>query len=149
MDDEQHVRNPDPVITEQLIPTSFDIDSYEPTNHVSELDEYEIAIQASIDSYNNYLQNQEEELAKLIEMEAQARLGRFDKIKKHCIRMAAIDSQNRSIYEIFLNYISLYETDSIDCIFVDEDFYNKFFKLMTSSRLTKEDIDNCKQFIQI
>jgi hypothetical protein len=152
---EDSVRDPDPVICERLVdfeenPTNsvfrFPSDNSEPNNASYDLEK---AIQESLREYEKEIEKHESDLLTLINMEIKVRKQRFENIRKYITRMCALDLKHKSVYETFYNYIYLYETENIDYFVVEHDYYNKFFELISSSRLSKDDIDNCKQLIRL
>ena len=135
---EENIRDPDQPFYDRLIET--------PNAPIDYADELEYALQQSIEEYE--LQQKYIE-AELFEKEKQERLYKFDNVKKMCRRLIAISPNDRSTLELFLYFIELYETDYMNTIDVEPAFYKQVFSILETTRLSKEDIELCKSFINI
>jgi uncharacterized protein YqgQ len=98
--------------------------------------------------YETHQNKIETELYELYETERLERLHRFANVKKICRRLIAISPNDKPTLELFLSLIGLFETDNMNNIDVDLEFYNDLFSILEKTRLSKEDIENCRNIIQ-
>jgi hypothetical protein len=111
-------------------------------------DELEHIIQQSRMEYETHQNKIETELYELYEKERLDRLHKFANVKKICRRLIAISPNDKPTLELFLSLIGLFETDNMNNIDVELAFYNDLFSILEKTRLSKEDIENCRNIIQ-
>lgn len=139
---EETIRDPDIPFYDRLIeePSAPNLHTYD----------YESALETAIkESLAEYETQQKLIETELYEKEKQERNKRFNDVKKICNRLIAVSEKDRPTLELFLYYISLYETDYINTINVEPVFYKQVFSILESTRLSKESIGICKNFITI
>ena len=61
--------------------------------------------------------------------------------------MQGFDVKNKEIYNTIITIFELYETDFIDTYALDADSYNNVFRLLSTIRLTKEDLELLHELI--
>jgi len=133
--DEENIRDPDQPFYDRLIdPPS--VPDYE--------EEYEQAIQQSRIEYETL---QKHILYELQEKEREERLHKFDGIKKICRRLIAVCEKDRPALELFLYFISLYETDYINQFDAEPEFYYNLFSILETTRISKGDLELCRKLI--
>jgi hypothetical protein len=138
--DNERVRDPDPVIKEQLCEpnysanynTEHDLIQNTPTTDA------EIAVILK-QSLLEFELAEEQRVKDLIALKRAERLQKYGNIKKTLQKVVGFDPRNKETYNIILTIFELYETDFIDTYALGANDYNNVFKLLGTIRLTKEE----------
>lgn len=145
---EDRIRAPDPVIKEQLCQPNYN------ANYNTEHDHTEFAQTSDADiaiilkqSLEDYELAEEQKVKDLIAAERNSRVEKYNNIKKRLQKVQGFDVKNKEIYNIVLTIFDLYETNLIDTYALDAASYNNVFKLLSTIRLTKEDLELLHELI--
>jgi len=142
-DEDEDIRNPDPIIKETLI-TKNNFNNYYETN--SE-DEYNRIIELSKIEFERQAIIEEQELIKLMKEEKDERLQKFVNVKQIITKLSSIDKNNAQIYETILTVIQMYEEGIITNYDLTVDEYHRFFSLLKTIRLTKQELDSLRHLL--
>ena len=136
MDSDDDVREPDSVVIDKLIDN--DNDNYD----------FEKILQQSIEQSKHEYEKQEQEILELIiQQEKTERLSMFVSLKQYIKRMEIIDKPNSQLFGTLLSIIEMYENGYITTYLIDNDEYEKIFKLISNNRLPKEELNNLRKII--
>ena len=145
---EDRIRAPDPVIKEQLCQPNYN------ANYNTEHDHTEFAQTSDADiaiilkqSLEDYELAEEQKVKDLIAAERNSRVEKYNNIKKLLQKVQGFDVKNKEIYNIVLTIFDLYETNLIDTYALDAASYNNVFKLLSTIRLTKEELELLHELI--
>jgi hypothetical protein len=143
--DDNHVRPPDPTITEQLIDTdefSFNYTHNYSNNYNNNfINEYEEDIDQILkQSLIDFQEDEEQKMNKLIMDKKLELIEKYVSIKKKLQKIQGHDVTNKDTYETIISIIELYEMDYLNTYSLDETSYNNIFKIIKSIRLTKEEL---------
>ena len=138
MDSDDDVREPDSIVIDKLIDNDNDDDNYN----------FEKILQQSIDQSKHEYEKQEQEILELIiQQEKTERLSMFVSLKQYIKRMEIIDKPNSQLFGTLLSIIEMYENGYITTYLIDNDEYEKIFKLISNNRLPKEELNNLRKII--
>lgn len=136
MDSVDDVREPDSVVIDKLIDNNDD--NYD----------FEKILQQSIEQSKHDYEKQEQEILELIiQQEKTERLSMFVSLKQYIKRMEIIDKPNSQLFGTLLSIIEMYENGYITTYLIDNDEYEKIFKLISNNRLPKEELNNLRKII--
>jgi hypothetical protein len=136
MDSDDDVREPDSVVIDKLIDNNDD--NYD----------FEKILQQSIEQSKHDYEKQEQEILELIiQQEKTERLSMFVSLKQYIKRMEIIDKPNSQLFGTLLSIIEMYENGYITTYLIDNDEYEKIFKLISNNRLPKEELNNLRKII--
>ena len=139
MDSDDDVREPDSIVIDKLIDNDNDNDN----NY-----NFEKILQQSIDQSKHEYEKQEQEILELIiQQEKTERLSMFVSLKQYIKRMEIIDKPNSQLFGTLLSIIEMYENGYITTYLIDNDEYEKIFKLISNNRLPKEELNNLRKII--
>lgn len=139
------VRPPDHVIRERLVDYGDNDDFSNYNYHYQKPDEDidRILKQSLLD----YELAEEQKIQDLIALERAERLQKYSNIKKRLQKVQGFDVKNKEIYNTIITIFELYETNFIDTYALDENSYNNVFRLLSTIRLTKEDLELLHELI--
>jgi hypothetical protein len=145
------VRDPDPVIKERLVDYG-DINDFSNYNYNYQKPDIDKDIDEDIDrilkqSLLDFELAEEQKIKDLIALERAERLQKYSNIKKRLQKVQGFDVKNKEIYNTIITIFELYETDFIDTYALDADSYNNVFRLLSTIRLTKEDLELLHELI--
>ena len=153
------VRPPDPVIRERLVDYGDNNDFSNYNYHYQKPDK-DKNIDKDIDkdmdedidrilkqSLLDFELAEEQKIKDLIALERAERLQKYSNIKKRLQKVQGFDVKNKEIYNTIITIFELYETDFIDTYALDADSYNNVFRLLSTIRLTKEDLELLHELI--
>jgi hypothetical protein len=148
-DDDNNIRQPDPVKIDRLI----DDDTINPivqnniNNNINNTN-FDTILELSKNEYNS-LQEQEEQKAIefICNQTKQERQNKFNNIKTQLNKIILFDRDNIKYYELVLSIIELYELRIINEYKTNENEYTTMFKLLKTIRLPNEEIENLKKII--
>lgn len=150
---DENIRDPDQPFYDRLIGDYYASAPPAPaiTDYVDEdSPEYANILQQSLEEYESQYESQQKQVYKEIEKEKAERQSRFENVKKMCRRLLPGSlAKDKSTLELFLYFIELYETDFVNSVNVEPAFYDCLFSILTSTRLSREDIELCRNFIVI
>jgi hypothetical protein len=139
--DDDDVRPPDPIITEQLIdPDEF---SFNYSNNYSNnfFNDYEEDIDQILkQSLIDFEEDEEQKMNKLIMNKKHELIEKYVSIKKKLQKIQGHDVTNKDTYETIISIIEMYEMEYLNIYSLDENSYNNSFKIIKSIRLTKEEL---------
>jgi hypothetical protein len=150
-DEELEVRAPDPVIKERLCEPNYyanyntEYDLAQNTDFVQTTDA-EIAIILK-QSLLDFELAEEQKIKDLIALKRAEQLQKYSNIKKRLQKVQGFDVKNKETYNIIISIFDLYETDFIDTYALDESSYTNVFKLLSTIRLTKEELELLHELI--
>jgi hypothetical protein len=150
-DTNDNVRDPDPVIRERLVDYGDNNDfsnynyHYQKPDMVEDMDEDTDRILKQ--SLLDFELAEEQKIKDLIALERAERLQKYSNIKKRLQKVQGFDVKNKEIYNTIITIFELYETDFIDTYALDADSYNNVFRLLSTIRLTKEDLELLHELI--
>lgn len=139
----EDIRIPDPIIKETLI-TNNNFNNYYETNLD---DEYNRIIELSKIEFERQAIIEEQELSKLMKREKDERLLKFVNVKQTITKLSSIDKNNAQIYETILTVIQMYEEGHITIYELTVDEYQRFFSLLKTIRLTKQELDSLRHLL--
>jgi hypothetical protein len=142
-DEDKDIRNPDPIIRETLLTNNI-FDNYFESNSD---DEYNRIIEFSKIEFERQNDIQEQELTKLMKEEKDERLQKFVKVKQTITKLSSIDKKNAQIYETILTVIQMYEECIITIYELTADEHERFFTLLKTIRLTKQELDSLRHLL--
>lgn len=150
-DEELEVRSPDPVIKERLCDPNYNA-NYNTEHDLSQNAVFAQTSDADIaiilkQSLLDYELAEEQKIKDLIALERAERLQKYGNIKKRLQKVQGFDVKNKEIYNTIITIFELYETDFIDTYALDADSYNNVFRLLSTIRLTKEDLELLHELI--
>jgi hypothetical protein len=141
--DFEEIRNPDPVIKEQLCEPNYN------KNYNTEHDDHEVSnfVSATDDDINKILKQsleefefaEEQQIKELIAAERSSRVEKYNVIKQKLQKVQGFDTANKGIYNIIITIFELYESNLIDTYALEQNDYANVFKLLQTIRLTKEE----------
>lgn len=138
MDSDDDVREPDSVVIDKLIDNDNTDNNYD----------FEKILQQSIEQSKHEYEKQEQEILELIiQQEKTERLTMFVSLKQYIKRMEIIDKPNSQLFGTLLSIIEMYENGYITTYLIDNDEYEKIFKLISNNRLPKEELNNLRKII--
>ena len=138
MDSDDDVREPDSVVIDKLIDNDNTDNNYD----------FEKILQQSIEQSKHDYEKQEQEILELIiQQEKTERLSMFVSLKQYIKRMEIIDKPNSQLFGTLLSIIEMYENGYITTYLIDNDEYEKIFKLISNNRLPKEELNNLRKII--
>jgi hypothetical protein len=145
------VRDPDPVIKERLVDYG-DINDFSNYNYNYQKPDIDKDIDEDIDrilkqSLLDFELAEEQKIKDLIALERAERLQKYSNIKKRLQKVQGFDVKNKETYNIIISIFDLYETDFIDTYALDESSYTNVFKLLSTIRLTKEELELLHELI--
>jgi len=145
-DNNDNIREPDPVKKEQLIDNNNIYDYINPIiqNYDDELDK---ALELSKKEFELIQDEQEKHVFELIKKEEEDRKNEFKTIKLKLNKILLFDRPNCSKYELILSLIQLYEENCIKEYKSIESEYNNLFKLLKSIRLTNQELESLRKLI--
>jgi hypothetical protein len=145
-DNNDNIREPDPVKKEQLIDNNNIYDCINPIiqNYDDELDK---ALELSKKEFELIQDEQEKHVFELIKKEEEERKNEFKTIKLKLNKILLFDRPNCGKYELILSIIQLYEENCIKEYKSIESEYNNIFKLLKSIRLTKQELESLRKLI--
>jgi len=141
---EDRIRDPDPVITERLCEPNYNA-NYNTEHDLAQHTEFAQTSDADIaiilkQSLLDFELAEEQKIQDLIALERAERQQKYSNIKKRLQKVQGFDVKNKETYNIVLTIFELYETDFIDTYALDANSYNNVFKLLSTIRLTKEEL---------
>ena len=150
-DTNDNVRDPDPVIRERLVDYG-DINDFSNYNYHYQKPDIDEDTDKDIDrilkqSLLDFELAEEQKIKDLIALERAERLQKYSNIKKRLQKVQGFDVKNKEIYNTIITIFELYETDFIDTYALDADSYNNVFRLLSTIRLTKEDLELLHELI--
>lgn len=138
MEDDNIIRDPDEIYTDQLLETEqspYDTDDIIQQIINRSKTEFEL-------EQNNAEQRMLEEIIRTENEEIiRQRFKQFTNLKLQLNRMKIIDKQNTNAYEFLLSVIEMYQKRYINFYEVTPDEYNNFVSLLKGLRLPKEELD--------
>lgn len=138
MDSDDDVREPDSVVIDKLIDNDNTDNNYD----------FEKILQQSIEQSKHEYEKQEQEILELIiQQEKTERSSMFVSLKQYIKRMEIIDKPNSQLFGTLLSIIEMYENGYITTYLIDNDEYEKIFKLISNNRLPKEELNNLRKII--
>ena len=138
MDSDDDIREPDSIVIDKLIDNDNDDNNYD----------FEKILQQSIEQSKHDYEKQEQEILELIiQQEKTERLSMFVSLKQYIKRMEIIDKPNSQLFGTLLSIIEMYENGYITTYLIDNDEYEKIFKLISNNRLPKEELNNLRKII--
>jgi len=145
-DNNDNIREPDPVKKEQLIDNNNIYDYINPIiqNYDDELDK---ALELSKKEFELIQDEQEKHVFELIKKEEEDRKNEFKTIKLKLNKILLFDRPNCGKYELILSLIQLYEENCIKEYKSIESEYNNLFKLLKSIRLTNQELESLRKLI--
>jgi hypothetical protein len=143
------VRDPDPVIKERLVDYGDinDFSNYNYNYNYQKPDEDKDIDRILKQSLLDFELAEEQKIKDLIALERAERLQKYGNIKKRLQKVQSFDVKNKEIYNTIITIFELYETDFIDTYALDADSYNNVFRLLSTIRLTKEDLELLHELI--
>ena len=144
--DEDNIRSPDPVKTEQLINNNFD--TIKPIWNNKDYD-INTALDISKKEFDSIQQQEETKTIELIcKQNKEQRLHKFDNIKIQLNKIILFDRTNLEYYELVLSIIELFEIGFInEYKITNKEQHTNIFKILKSIRLPPNEIDNLKKII--
>ena len=144
--DEDNIRSPDPVKTEQLINNNFD--TIKPIWNNKDYD-INAALDISKQEFDSIQQQEETKTIELIcKQNKEQRLHKFDNIKIQLNKIILFDRTNLEYYELVLSIIELFEIGFInEYKITNKEQHTNIFKILKSIRLPPNEIDNLKKII--
>ena len=144
--DEDNIRSPDPVKTEQLINNNFD--TIKPIWNNKDYD-INAALDISKQEFDSIQQQEETKTIELIcKQNKEQRLHKFDNIKIQLNKIILFDRTNLEYYELVLSIIELFEIGFINEYKIsNKEQHTNIFKILKSIRLPPNEIDNLKKII--
>jgi hypothetical protein len=146
-DTNDNVRDPDPVIRERLVDYGDNNDFSNYNYHYQKPDMDEDTDRILKQSLLDFELAEEQKIKDLIALERAERLQKYSNIKKRLQKVQGFDVKNKEIYNTIITIFELYETDFIDTYALDADSYNNVFRLLSTIRLTKEDLELLHELI--
>jgi hypothetical protein len=145
--EEPKVRAPDPVIKERLCEPNYntEYDLAQNADFVQSTDA-EIAVILK-QSLLDFELAEEQKIKDLIALKRAEQLQKYSNIKKRLQKVQGFDVKNKETYDIIMTIFELYETDTIDTYALDEISYTHVFKLLSTIRLTKEELELLHELI--
>jgi len=156
--DEDYVRPPDRVVREQLIQPGFK-PGFKPLREPSEPEDPELAaiMAASLQQYEDEMYREFEMAAameesrrqydEMCEAEKQVRKARFMNTRRAIERVMGFDKENKPVYQVLLDGITLYEEDEYTECCVDEPTYARIMLLLKTLRISPGEYEDLKSFV--
>jgi hypothetical protein len=135
--DLEDVRNPDPVIKEQLREPNYNA-NYNTEHDYPETTDAEISkiLKKSLEEFELA---EEQKIKEMIMKERNSRIEKYNVIKQKLQKVQGFDTTNKSIYNIIIPIFELYAANTIDSYALDQKDYINVFRLLNTIRLTKEE----------
>ena len=135
--DLEDVRNPDPVIKEQLREPNYNA-NYNTEHDYTETSDAEISkiLKKSLEEFELA---EEQKIKEMIMKERNSRIEKYNVIKQKLQKVQGFDTTNKSIYNIIIPIFELYAANTIDSYALDQKDYINVFRLLNTIRLTKEE----------
>jgi len=141
MENDDFIREPDPIKKEQLITNANN------HNNLSTDDELNVILELSKNEFELFQQKEEQMAFEMIDQLKKDRLKQFETVKHKLNKLCIIDKKINHIYTNILSIIELYEEGLITVYSLNKEECNVIYAILKSIRLTNEELLSLQKLI--